>query len=56
MATQQSLAKRTEGLGADAVQPPQRPFDFCAHTKHTHGSYFVCVLVMCHEISILEIS
>lgn len=67
MATQQSLAKRTEGLGADAVPPPQRPFDFCVEKTqmHTHtrartlSSFsLVCILMLCHDIPvlILEIS
>lgn len=46
MATQQSLAQRTEGLNADAVTSPQRPFDFYVHREtqthmQTHGSFCV---------------
>lgn len=56
MATQQSPAKRTEGLEADAVPPPQRLFDFCEQKTETHKHMllFVCVYLCddCNKVSV----
>lgn len=62
MATQPSLAKRTKGLDADAVPPPQRLFDFSYRKTDTHKStrlffsvyyYIVSWNVCSHSVALL---